>query len=217
MSNGGGLLEKTTSDMTGMRFGNAVVISREGVSSDRHYLWKCVCDCGKEFLARGSDLKRGRIISCGCVRERNLSFGINRRHGMKKTRLYSIWRNAKTRCNNSHSPQYRNYGARGISFYEPWRDNFDIFASWAFDNGYSDNLELDRIDNEKGYSPDNCRWVTRTVNASNKRTNHLINFHGITHTIAEWSRITGVPAATIRSRLNKGLSIEEALSRKDNK
>ena len=200
-----------------MRFGRLVAIEPSGKDNYGGYVWRCICDCGKETNVRLSDLTHGRTKSCGCLRFETLSNGANKKHGMKQTRLYNIWRNAKTRCSNSRSPYYRNYGARGISFYEPWCDNFEVFASWAFDNGYSDNLELDRIDNEKGYSPDNCRWVTRTVNANNKRTNHLINRHGITHTIAEWSRITGVSASTIRKRLNKGLSIEEALSRKDNK
>ena len=122
-------------------------------------------------------------------------------HGKRHTRLYSIWTDMKTRCNNPKRDKYARYGARGITVCEEWLNNFQAFYDWAMANGYADNLTIDRKDNDKGYSPENCRWITMKEQASNKSTNHLITHDGQTCTIAEWARKTGISREVLKDRI----------------
>ena len=122
-------------------------------------------------------------------------------HGQRHTRLYSIWTDMKTRCNNPKRAKYARYGARGIKVCDEWCNSFEAFYEWAMANGYADNLTIDRKDNDKGYSPENCRWITMEEQASNKSTNHLITHEGQTFTMAEWARITGIPRLVLKDRI----------------
>lgn len=117
-----------------------------------------------------------------------------------------------TRCNNSNSPRYADYGGRGIDVCEEWRHTFAPFEKWAMDNGYNDTLTLDRIDNNKGYFPENCRFVTYTQNNQNRRDNKLIEFNGEVHCVTEWGRITGIGQSVLSNRLKRGWSVEKALT-----
>jgi hypothetical protein len=118
----------------------------------------------------------------------------------------------RCRCNNPRSKDYYLYGKRGITVCKLW-DKYDTFRKWALENGYDDNLSIDRIDSNLGYSPDNCRWANISVQANNKRNNMLVTAFGETKTTAEWGRLLGIRCTTIRLRLHKGLSPEEALSK----
>lgn len=132
-------------------------------------------------------------------------------HGMKGTRLYRIWVNMRQRTKNPNNHEYGDYGGRGIKLCKDW-EKFENFCKWAKENGYAENLTIDRKDNEKGYSPDNCRWVTAKANNRNKRNNHCLAYKGETKTIAEWAEITGLSKAMIRYRVTKmGWSAERAL------
>lgn len=106
-------------------------------------------------------------------------------HGGKGTRLYAIWKAMKTRCYNPNVAAFPQYGGRGIAICDEWRDNFPAFREWSFANGYADSLTIDRIDNNKGYSPDNCRWVTYKEQANNTRRNIVVTLKGETGTVAE--------------------------------
>ena len=132
-------------------------------------------------------------------------------HGMYGTRLYRIWRGINDRCRNPKAPSYNLYGGRGITVCPEWRTPQNFF-DWAFDNGYSDNLTIDRIDCDKGYSPDNCRWITSDEQQRNKRNNVNITYKGETRCLAEWARITGIGEWDIKKRLRNGWSVEEALT-----
>jgi hypothetical protein len=121
-----------------------------------------------------------------------------------KTRLYRIYVNMKGRCNKQYNSRYNIYGARGVRVCGEWQNNFETFKKWAVENGYSDNLTLDRKDNNGDYAPNNCRWVDRIIQANNTRVNRLITIDGETHTIAEWSRITGLSRDVIKYRLLSG-------------
>lgn len=190
-------------DLSGQRFDRLVVVRRaEDYVSPKGYVavnWLCRCDCGNYTIVRGCNLKSGASKSCGCERV----IRPNRRtHGGKHTRLYNIWSRMRRRCNSPNDRDYCFYGARGIKICEEWND-FAVFREWALANGYDKSLTIDRIDYDKDYEPNNCRWADYITQANNVRSNHLITYQGITHTLAEWSRITGVPYQRLKDRINK--------------
>lgn len=138
-----------------------------------------------------------------------------RTHNESKTRLYSIWANMKQRCYNPKNDNYVNYGKRGITICDSWRNSYECFRDWAKTNGYEENLTIDRIDGSKGYFPDNCRWVTVKAQNNNLRTNRKITYKGETKSLAEWSKQYGIPHQTIADRLDKGYPLEMVFQ-KDN-
>lgn len=130
------------------------------------------------------------------------------------TRLYNIYNNMVLRCNNPNAINYDRYGGRGIKVCEEWSGkgaNIRFFE-WALENGYNDSLSLDRIDNNKGYSPDNCRWITVAEQGKNKRNNVYLTLNGKTQILEEWSRETGIDSRLIRYRIKHGWTEEEALT-----
>ena len=133
------------------------------------------------------------------------------RHGLRRTRLYRIWANIKTRCFNKNDPHYERWGGRGITMCPDWKDSFMNFYEWAMEHGYQNDLEIDRIDNDHGYWPENCRWITHAEQARNKRTSILLTYNGKTQTAAEWRRELGIGKNTITIRYHKGWSVEECL------
>lgn len=179
---------------------------------------KCVCDCGtvKEVLAH--DLNRGASLSCKCfnkevVSEQRTIHGGSRVSG--RERLNSIWKGMKSRCHNPNTPSYKQYGARGISVCELWRTSYVAFRTWALASGYADDLEIDRRDNNSGYSPENCQWVTQKQNANNKQQSRYLTAFGETKTLFDWTndeRCVGGYNA-IHSRLRKGWSDTDAITK----
>lgn len=137
----------------------------------------------------------------------------NYKHGQRHTRLYDIWRSMKSRCTNEGNNRFSLYGGRGISVCKQWM-KFENFYLWAVENGYSNELTIDRKDVNKDYDPSNCRWVSQKVQQNNRSNNRHIEFNGISHTLAEWSDITGIKRATIWMRLSLGWSVEKALTTK---
>ena len=117
----------------------------------------------------------------------------------------------KCRCYNKNHVAYEHYGGRGIVICDEWL-NYQSFARWAKENGYDEALSIDRIDVNESYSPDNCRWATPLAQANNKRNNHKLDFCGKSLTVREWGRETGISDATIRERLKRGWSVEDALT-----
>lgn len=138
----------------------------------------------------------------------------NYKHGMRHTRLYNIWRSMRQRCSNPKCINYHNYGGKGIKVCEEWQKDFSAFYKWATENGYKEGLTIDRKDVIGNYEPSNCRWSTYKEQANNKRNNRIIECKGISHTLGEWSEITGIKLATIWARLQKGWSVEKALETK---
>lgn len=203
-------------DLTGQRFGKLLVISRDedyvSPNGNRITRWKCACECGSTASVNGTELSRG-TKSCGCV-QRQSARDRQTKHGKCGTRLYRIWKGIVVRCTNPNHHTYKNYGAKGITVCDEWR-TFEPFLEWSVANGYSDTLSIDRIDNSKGYCPSNCRWASTSQQANNTSRNHDLTFRGETHTMSEWSRITGISYNTLRYRLNKlKWDAERALTRK---
>lgn len=134
-------------------------------------------------------------------------------HGMTNTRLYRIWCNMKTRCYCKSDPHYERWGGRGISICTEWNSSFISFYNWAISNGYDDSLTIDRIDNDKNYEPNNCRWASLIEQANNTRRNPHYEHNGESHTMAEWARISGINRGILKDRVFKlGWSFEEAIS-----
>ena len=187
----------------GKRFGRLVVVKLHHVGKNKGTWWECKCDCGNTKVVFRGGLTSGDTSSCGCYRnEHKKEFA--KKHGLSCHPLYSTWSGMIQRCTNKNAKNYYRYGGRGICVCKDWLEDFEKFYTWAMNNGYSSDLTLDRIDNSNGYSPDNCRWSTKIEQQNNTRRNHNVTYLGITHSLAEWSRLLNVNAETLRYRVNCG-------------
>ena len=158
-------------DLTGKKFGRLTVIKQDKES--KRTKWICKCECGNIKSVYACHLKDGSSTSCGCFQKEKVKQS-NSKHGYTKTSLHNRWKTMKQRCCNKNDKNYKNYGGRGITVCDEWND-FENFKNWALLNGYEQGLQLDRIDNNKGYSPDNCRWCKASVNNHNRRNTAKID------------------------------------------
>ena len=161
-------------DLVGQRFGRLLVLEEAGRDKHKNVLWKCRCDCGNECVVRSGALRSGHTASCGCFRlvsSRESLIGLDIGHNLSKHPLYGVWHTMLRRGGvhkGADDKTRRNYISRGISVCDEWRD-FGNFAEWALSHGYEKGLQIDRIDNDGNYTPENCRWVTPKQNCNNKR------------------------------------------------
>ena len=158
-----------------------ILATENSKQKKRFGLYKCGF-CGNNFKANTYDINRGRTKSCGCHRKRRVS-ETHKTHGLNSTRLYNIWSHMKTRTLNPKHKHYNDYGGRGITICNEWKNDFKAFYDWAMSNGYSDELSIDRIDNDGNYEPNNCRWVTQTIQARNTRIpkNNTSGYKGVSY------------------------------------
>ena len=204
----------TKINLEGQTFGRLKVIKEADPfhSSGRtRRMWLCQCDCGNTLVVRGENLKGGNTKSCGCYQKTQVSQS-NGTHHMSRTRLYYIWQGMKERCCNPNSKPFPDYGGRGITICDEWL-NFIGFKDWAYENGYQDDLTLDRINNDGNYEPSNCRWTDLFTQGRNKRNNRLMTFNGETHCLSEWVEITGIKYGTLLTRIMNGWTVEDTLTK----
>lgn len=181
-------------DMTGYEFNGCKVLNQESSNKRGLAMWKVQCHCGNEFVTAGNDIRNGKVNSCGCSHKKVAKkMGLNNKtHGETYSRLYNIWKAMRYRCNNKENKNYEYYGTRGIEVCDEWAKSYDNFKEWAINNGYDSNLTLDRIDTNKNYCPNNCKWSTSTEQNRNKRNNKLMLFNGKILTQSEICEITGL-------------------------
>lgn len=155
---------------------------------------KVKCDCGsiKNVYYEAITAKNNPTYSCGCYHKSILKEGRSRKYKYSKHPLYKVWVKIKERCYSSSCREYKYYGARGIKICNEWLNDFDKFYEWSINNGYKKGLQIDRIDNDRGYSSDNCRYITRRVNCNNKTNNVIIDYNGVSDTLANTMRRLGI-------------------------
>ena len=171
-------------DLTGQTFGRLTVIGFRRGSRENPPKWECKCSCGQITFVKRYKLTSGHTRSCGCLHSEIASV-IHRTHGLRRTRLYQTWCNMKQRCYNKNNTDYHSYGGRGITICDEWLNDFKAFYDWSMSHGYRDDLTIDRINVDKGYSPDNCRWETNARQAINKCNTVKIIFNGESWSLKE--------------------------------
>ena len=198
--------------LEGEKFGKWCVIEQSRIDQRGEKIYLCQCDCGTIREVRSSHLRSGASSSCGCFANA-LTSERSKTHGMSNSRIFGIWSGMRTRCNNSNDYHYKWYGARGIKICSEWMDDFQVFYDWSMNNGYSDDMTIDRIDPNGNYEPTNCRWISRKEQMCNTRRNVLLTYGGKTMCAKEWSKVTGINDRTICYRKNKlGWSDEKTLT-----
>lgn len=200
-------------NLVGQKFGRLTVTKFSHKTKAYHKYWNCICDCRKEIVVSGPHLVSGHTRSCGCWSKENphtLKHGCSR--SKKRASEYSIWRNMISRCHNQKSLSYKRYGGIGIAVCKEWRESFERFLS---DMGFKNEpgLSIDRIDNNKGYEPNNCRWATKSQQARNRKTNKVFVINGETKTLIEWCEKFGISLPRVQGRLRLGWDIESALTK----
>lgn len=203
-------------DISGQSYGRLTAIERD-FSNSPPIRWWFLCECSKRKSLNKESVTRGRVRSCGCLHLERCRAGANPlRHGHaragKVSRLHNIWRGMLKRIDSKIGYAYQKYAARGIAICAEWR-KFEAFRDWSMANGYADNLTIDRRNNDGDYEPLNCQWVTKIVQARNRRSSHRVTAFGETLVLAEWSERFGIRAETIKERLALGWSPEDAVSK----
>lgn len=205
-------------DIVGKKYGRLTVISFSHLKisscpNSKAYMkyYLCKCDCGKEKIVIRGNLLSGKTLSCGCLQKERAIKATQLPDD--RARLHKILSHMIFRCEDNRSNRYHRYGERGITVCDEWKNDKEAFCKWALSNGYKPGLTIDRIDNDKGYSPDNCRWVTTQEQSLNTSTNVNITYNGKTQTLKEWARELGIKNTTLHNRIHYyGWSIEKAFT-----
>ena len=196
-------------DITGTRFGRLVATEFTGRTSTKKAKWLCRCDCGGFCVARTDRLTAGKVQSCGCLK----IFVCHRTHGeggSRRSAEYQSWCGMLERSRNPTHHKYRDYGGRGITVCDRWLSYENFLADMG--RRPTPKHSIDRIDNNGGYSPENCRWATLDIQSRNRRNNRLLTYAGETLCVADWERRAGLPTNVLLGRLNMGWPIERALT-----
>lgn len=193
-------------DLTGQKYGRWLVVGK----ADRPRYWRCICECGTQKDVLASSFLRGVSKSCGCynreiTRKRHLT------HGESGTPLYHVWHGMLQRCYYDKHIDRQWYSDLNIDVCEEWRHDYAAFRDWMVENGYEVGMTLDRIDNTKGYCPENCRLVTPREQACNRRSNIMIDYNGKVQPLKIWAEELDINYHTLYRRIKKGLPFEAAI------
>ncbi|MDF2791603.1 MAG: hypothetical protein K0S80_4705 [Neobacillus sp.] len=199
-------------DLTGKKFNRLTIDKFIEMNKFGKSTWLCKCDCGKEVVCVGSQIKTGYIKSCGCYQKEMVIKRNKDNAYIKDYRLYYIWENMRQRCFNQKNENYSDWGGRGITVCKEWDDKFIVFYEWSIVNGYKEKLTIDRIDVNGDYEPSNCRWATQKQQSNNKRNNRFITYKDKTKTLAEWADISDISIQTLHYRIKNNWSIGSALT-----
>lgn len=200
--------------LIGKKFNNLTVLEYAYKKNSRHY-YKCKCDCGKEIIVYKYHLLNGHTNSCGCYQKLRAK-QTNTKHGKSHSRIDKIFQGMHDRCYNKNHDKYNYYGGKGVTICDEWLKDRTRFFDWAYNNGYADNLTINRIDGNKPYGPDNCRWVTRKVQSRNLSCNVYIEHNGEKKLLVEWCELFNIDYFTVLTRYNKHkYSFEEIFSKEN--
>lgn len=198
--------DKRRKDLKNKKSGEITFLEVAGIGTYRDIMWKCRCSCGNEIILSGKQYMK--VLHCGCLKEESKT----------KSRIYKIWRGMKSRCSkeDTGTNSWEEYGGRGIRVCQEWDNEetgFENFKKWSYENGYEDTLTIDRIDVNKNYSPNNCKWATLKEQGRNKRNNRMIEYKGEVKCLSEWSDIFNIKSSTISKRIDKyKWSVDKALT-----
>lgn len=201
----------------GQKFGRLTVLRAITVKRGRsnRTLWETKCDCGNIHVAVPTDIVKGKCRSCGCFHdERCTERAAKFKHSVKDNkRLYSIYNGIKNRCFNKNEPRYKDYGGRGITMCDEWREDFDSFADWALANGYTEELTIERVDVNGNYCPENCTWITRAAQRENRRDTVWVVYKGERIQLYKLCERLGLCYDTMNDRIVKRKwDVERAIS-----
>jgi len=197
-------------NLIGQKFGRLTVIS-PAEKKGKHYRWNCMCECGGATIAATTSLRQGNTKSCGCY-QREMAADAHIKHGKSKTVEYSTWLRMKIRCYSKNGQSYSEYGGRGIRVCDRWMDSFEEFLADMGDRPDGKD-SIDRIDNDKGYEPTNCRWATAKEQARNTRRTLYVMYKGRRRCLSELCENAGLAYHTVYNRINRnGWPVERALS-----
>lgn len=185
-------------DLSDKKFGYLTALSVEK-TKNKHTYWLCQCACENMRVLQTHQLTSGKVTSCGCMNRKSQKSTVI----SANKRLYSVYSQMIARCYNPKATSYPYYGAKGITVCSSWRKNFDSFLRWSMKNGYNDFLSIDRIDNTKGYSPSNCRWIPLSEQFTNRTNNVFYTHNGETHTMSEWCKILGFSYELAKKRRSR--------------
>lgn len=206
------------SELEGRRFGRWTVLGKSEKRGKRIF-WLCRCECGNEKMVDGYSLLKGDSLSCGCLMVDRIKETCQK-HGMRKTRLYTVWVDMRNRCSNPQNISYQWYGAKGIAVCPEWlgEHGFENFSKWAYENGYDETAErgkctLDRKDSNGNYEPSNCQWKNSIEQNNNRSSNYIIEYLGEKKTLAEWCRELNMPYKAVHDRIKRyGWDIDKAFT-----
>lgn len=196
---------ESVKNLKGMQFGRLLVLDVDQGRKRKTY-WRCLCECGNEKMVRSDALQDGSTKSCGCLKKEQNKVNLTANHSHKQsgTLLYKKWQGMKKRCYNESSEDYERYGGRGIGVCAEWHNSFSGFYKWALQNGYKEDLTIERIDNSGNYEPNNCRFATTKEQSNNRRSNIVIHIAGVDYTLTEICEYLDLPFSSIWARYLRG-------------
>ena len=194
-------------DISNMRFGRQIAVKPVSKNKYGNILWLCKCDCGNEHIVSSGKLVQRKSMSCGCLKSEKSRERLEK-HGITsggKPRTLIIWNGMKARCYNPKSISYKSYGARGIRICDEWlgEQGFENFHNWAMANGYNDEFQIDRIDNNGNYEPLNCQWIPAHQNRTKQRKARYFELYGLRLNVSQWCRKLEISKSTAYKLLNE--------------